>query len=112
MKKLEIIIRPDQRDAVKTALVDQGIHGMTLTEVRGFGRQGGYKEVYRGKEVLVEFVGKIKVEVVVADDKVDAVVAMVRRTAATGRMGDGKIFIHPVEDAVRIRTGERGPEAL
>ncbi|MDR1611632.1 MAG: P-II family nitrogen regulator [Planctomycetota bacterium] len=112
MRKLEIIVRPERRDSVKRALVEHGVRGMTLTDIRGFGRQGGYKEIYRGKEVLVEFVEKLKVETIVEDDRVDAVIEAIRQVTATGMMGDGKIFIYPVDDVVRIRTGEKGSAAL
>ena len=112
MKKLEIIIRPSCLDAVKTALVKQNIHGMTITEVKGFGRQGGHTEIYRGREFVVEFLLKIKLEVAVEDALVEQVIKAVCDTAATGMVGDGKIFVLPLEDVVRIRTGERGEEAL
>ncbi len=112
MRKMEIIIRPDLRNAAKDALEELGVHGMTVTEVRGHGRQGGYKEVYRGKEVLVDFVDKIKVEVVVEAEKSEAIIEAMRRVAASGKMGDGKIFVYPIADIVRIRTGERGRDAL
>ena len=112
MKKLEIIIRPSCLDAVKTVLVKQGIHGMTITEVKGFGRQGGHTEIYRGREFIVEFLPKIKLEVAVEDALVESVIKVVCDTAATGMVGDGKIFVLPLEDVVRIRTGERGEEAL
>ena len=112
MKKLEIIIRHSRLNAVKDALMEVGIHGMSLTEVKGFGRQGGHKEVYRGNEIVVDFLPKIKMEIVLEASQVDAVVAAVCEAANTGTVGDGKIFILPVEGAVRIRTGESGREAL
>ncbi len=112
MRKIEIIIRPFKLDAVKDALTAAGIKGMTVTEVKGFGRQRGHTEIYRGAEYQVDLVPKIKVEVVVDESFVDAAIAEVQEAARTGKVGDGKIFIHPVQDVVRIRTGERGPEAL
>lgn len=112
MKKIEIIIRPFKLDDVKQALADMGIQGMTVTEVKGFGRQRGHKEVYRGAEYQVDFVPKAKIEVVVESSKVAQVVETVRKAAATGQVGDGKIFVLPVEETVRIRTGESGEAAL
>ena len=112
MKKLEIIIRHSKFAAVKENLVAQGIHGMSVSDIKGMGRQGGHKETYRGSEVIVDFVPKVKLEVVLDDQLVDAVIDTVRNIAGTGQVGDGKIFILPVEDAVRIRTGERGQIAL
>lgn len=112
MKKLEIIVRPFKLDEVKEALTGLDIKGMTVTEVKGFGRQRGHKEVYRGAEYQVDFMPKAKIEVVVNDDMVAQVIEGVSRVAKTGKVGDGKIFIIPVEDAVRIRTGETGPEAV
>ena len=111
MRKIEMLIRPEQLEEVKKALLAHGVHGLTMSEVRGFGRQGGHKEVYRGNELWVEFLPKIKLEAVVAADAASAVVEAIR-AAATGQVGDGKIFISPVENAVRIRTGESGLEAL
>jgi len=112
MKKIEAIIKPFRLDDVKDALFDQGIEGMTVTEVRGFGRQRGHTELYRGAEYVVDFLPKIKVEVVVPADRVDEVVDAIANAARTQRIGDGKIFVLPVEQALRIRTGEEGPEAL
>lgn len=112
MKKIEIITRPFKLDDVKSALTDLGIKGMTVSEVKGFGRQRGHKEVYRGAEYQVDFVSKVKIEVVVDDESVDKAVQAVQDAARTGKVGDGKIFIVPVEDVVRIRTGESGEEAI
>lgn len=112
MKKLEIIIRPSKLDEVKNSLAAVGVHGMTYTETRGFGRQMGHKEVYRGATYTVDFVTKIKLEIVVHDEGVDKVLDAVLGAARTGAIGDGKIFVLPVENAVRIRTGETGDNAL
>ncbi len=112
MKKIEAIIKPFKLDEVKDALTEVGVQGMTVTEVKGFGRTGGKKEVYRGSAYVVDFVPKIKVEVVVPESLVASVIDAIERTARTGRIGDGKIFVTPVEEAVRIRTGERNEEAL
>jgi len=112
MKKVEAVIKPFKLDEVKDALGEAGVQGMTVTEVRGFGRTGGKREVYRGSAYVVDFVPKVKVEVVVEDDVVAAVIEAVEKAAKTGRIGDGKIFVTPVEEAVRIRTGERGGDAL
>ncbi|NEP61165.1 MAG: P-II family nitrogen regulator [Symploca sp. SIO2G7] len=112
MKKVEAIIRPFKLDEVKIALVNAGIVGMTVSEVRGFGRQKGQTERYRGSEYTVEFLQKLKVEIVVENDQVDMVVEKIIAAARTGEIGDGKIFISPVEDIVRIRTGERSKEAV
>jgi nitrogen regulatory protein P-II 1 len=112
MKKIEAIIKPFKLDAVKEALSELGIHGMTVSEVRGFGRQKGHKEIYRGAEYIIDFVPKVKVEVVVEDAMLRQAVEAVTEAARTGQIGDGKIFISPVEEALRIRTGERGEEAL
>jgi nitrogen regulatory protein P-II 1 len=112
MKKVEAIIKPFKLDEVKDALVAIGVQGMTVTEVKGFGRQKGQVEVYRGTEVEVLFVPKVKVEVVVPDHLVDKVVETILKSAHTGSIGDGKIFIIPVEDAIRIRTRERGESAI
>jgi nitrogen regulatory protein P-II 1 len=112
MKKIEAIIKPFKLDEVKDALSEVGVQGMTVTEVKGFGRTGGKKEVYRGSAYVVDFVPKVKLEIVVPDDMAHAVVDAVEKTAKTGRIGDGKIFIIPIEDAVRIRTGERAEEAI
>ena len=112
MKKIECIIKPFKLDEVKEALDDLGIQGITVCEVRGFGRQKGHTELYRGAEYVVDFIPKIKIELVIADDLVDQVVEAITEAARTGHIGDGKIFVMPVEEAVRIRTGERGEEAL
>ena len=112
MKKVEAIIKPFKLDEVKDALAEVQIQGMTVTEVKGFGRTGGKKEVYRGSAYVVDFVPKVKVEVVVPDNLVNNVIDAIERSAKTGRIGDGKIFVVPVEEAVRIRTGERGEDAI
>ncbi len=112
MKKIEAIIKPFKLEEVKAGLTELGVHGMTVTEVKGFGRQKGHKEVYRGAEYVVEFVPKVKIEVVVADAVVQRAVETIVRTAKTGTIGDGKIFITPIGDAIRIRTGETGEGAL
>src|SRR5260221_2006093 len=112
MKKVEAIVKPFKLDEVKDALAEVGIQGMTVTEVKGFGRTGGKKEVYRGSAYVVDFVPKVKIEVVVQDEIVHDVLDAIEKSAKTGRIGDGKNFIVPVEEAVRIRTGERGEEAI
>ncbi len=112
MKKVEAIIRPFKLEDVKLALVNAGIVGMTVSEVRGFGRQKGQVERYRGSEFTVEFLQKLKIEVVVADESVDAVLQAIGEAAKTGEIGDGKIFISPVESVVRIRTGDKDGSAL
>lgn len=112
MKKIEAIIKPFKLEDVKDALAGLGIQGMTLTEVKGFGRQKGHKELYRGAEYVVEFLPKIKLEVVVTEDKVESAVKAIIDAASTDRIGDGKIFVSPIDDAVRIRTGETGEVAL
>lgn len=112
MKKVEAIIKPFKLEDVKAALSEVGIQGMTVTEVRGFGRQKGHTEIYRGSEYTVDFVPKVKIEIVIDDDRLDQVVATIAKTANTGKIGDGKIFVSPVEQAVRIRTGETGNEAV
>jgi len=112
MKKVEAIIRPFKLDDVKVALVNAGIIGMTVSEVRGFGRQKGQVERYRGSEFTVEFLQKLKVEVVVDNDKVNSVIEAIREAAKTGEIGDGKIFISPIESVVRIRTGDLDENAL
>lgn len=108
MKKLEAIIKPFKLEEVKDALTKAGVVGITVSEVKGFGRQKGHKEVYRGAEYVVEFLPKVKLECVVADDKAEAAAAAIREAANSGKIGDGKIFIMPVEEAIRIRTGETG----
>ncbi len=112
MKKVEAIIKPFKLDDVKDALAEAGVSGITVAEVKGFGRQKGHTELYRGAEYVVDFLPKVKVEVVVEDDQVDRVVEAIEIAARTGRIGDGKIFVIPVEDAVRIRTGDRGADAI
>ncbi|MBK8479567.1 MAG: P-II family nitrogen regulator [Proteobacteria bacterium] len=112
MKKVEAIIRPFKLDEVKQSLSDVGVQGMTVTEVKGFGRTGGKEEVYRGSTYVVEFVPKVKVEVVVADGLVRQVVEAITAAARTGRIGDGKIFVSTVDEVLRIRTSESGDEAL
>jgi nitrogen regulatory protein P-II 1 len=112
LKKVEAIIRPFKLDEVKIALVNAGIVGMTVSEVRGFGRQKGQTERYRGSEYTVEFLQKLKVEIVVEDDQVDMVVEKIIVAARTGEIGDGKLFISPVDQIVRIRTGEKNVEAI
>ncbi len=112
MKKIESIIKPFKLDDVKEKLTGLGIKGMTVTEVRGFGRQKGHTEIYRGAEYVVDFLPKIKIELVVSDDQVAEVVDVIRSAANTGKIGDGKIFVLPVDECVRIRTGESGEQAL
>ena len=112
MKKIEAIIKPFKLDEVKEALNDIGIQGITVSEVKGFGRQKGHTELYRGAEYVVDFLPKIKLEVIVVDDLVPQVVETVEKSARTGRIGDGKIFVTNVEEVVRIRTGERGSDAI
>lgn len=112
MKLIKAIIKPFKLDDVREALSEIGVQGITVSEVKGFGRQKGHTELYRGAEYVVDFLPKVKVETVVADDKVDGVIDAIRSAANTGKIGDGKIFIMPVEQAIRIRTGESGDEAL
>lgn len=112
MKKIEAIIRHFKLDDVKNALSQEGVAGMTITEVRGFGRQRGHTETYRGTEYAVDFVPKVKVEVAVADDKLQAIVAAIINGAQTGQIGDGKIFVSDLQETIRIRTGETGRDAL
>jgi len=112
MKKIEAIIKPFKLDEVKEALSKEGIQGMTVYEVKGFGRQKGHTELYRGAEYVVDFLPKVKIEVLVADEQAAAVADIIVAAAHTGRIGDGKLFITPVEEVVRIRTGERGRDAL
>jgi len=112
MKKIEAIIRPFKLEDVKEALIEEGVRGLTISEVRGYGRQKGHTETYRGSEYRIEFVPKIKIEVVVDDSKVEKIVDAILKTAKTGQVGDGKIFIYKVDDAVRIRTDESGKAAL
>jgi nitrogen regulatory protein P-II 1 len=112
MKKIECVVRPHLLDAVKNALQEVGVVGMTVAEVKGFGRQKGHTETYRGTEYRVDFLPKVKIEVVLNEELVDAAVDAVVKTARTGKFGDGKVFISSLEDVVRIRTGERGKEAV
>jgi nitrogen regulatory protein PII len=112
MKKIEAIIKPFKLDEVKKALTEAGVTGMTVLEVKGFGRQKGHTEVYRGAEYVVDFIPKVKLEAAVNDELVPAVVERILTAAGTGKIGDGKIFVYDLEEAVRIRTGERGKEAL
>jgi nitrogen regulatory protein PII len=112
MRKIEAVIKPFKLDEVKEALHGIGIQGMTVTEVRGFGRQKGHTELYRGAEYVVDFLPKIKIEIAVKDEMVDKVIDVIVSAANTGRIGDGKIFVLPMEEVVRIRTGERGPDAV
>jgi len=112
MKKVEAIVKPFKLEDVKEALAGIGIQGMTITEVKGFGRQKGHKELYRGAEYVVEFLPKMKIEIIVPDDIVQQTVKAIVDAASTGRIGDGKIFIYPVDDAIRIRTGESGDVAI
>ncbi|MFH1092341.1 MAG: P-II family nitrogen regulator [Pseudomonadota bacterium] len=112
MKKIEAIIKPFKLEEVKDALSALGVEGMTVTEVKGFGRQKGHKEIYRGAEYVVDFLPKIKIEIVAEAQKVEQIVTAIQGAANTGKIGDGKIFVLPVEEAVRIRTGERGTDAI
>ena len=112
MKKIEAIIKPFKLDEVKEALQEIGLQGITVIEAKGFGRQKGHTELYRGAEYVVDFLPKVKVEVVLPDELVDRAVEAIRNAAQTGRIGDGKIFISPVEEAIRIRTGESGLDAI
>ena len=112
MKKIEAIIKPFKLDAVKEALNEIGIQGMTIADVKGYGRQKGHKEIYRGAEYVVDFIPKIKVEIVVESERVEEVIRAVQRAANTGKIGDGKIFVLNVDEAVRVRTGERGGQAI
>jgi nitrogen regulatory protein PII len=112
MKKIEAIIRPFKLEDVKDALLDEGIKGMTISEVRGYGRQKGHTETYRGSEYQIEFVPKIKIEIVTSDEMCEQVIGIILNTAKTGQVGDGKIFISNIEDVIRIRTDESGSEAL
>ncbi|MBU6474819.1 MAG: P-II family nitrogen regulator [Alphaproteobacteria bacterium] len=112
MKKIEAIIKPFKLDEVKEALSAAGVTGMTVTEVRGFGRQKGHTELYRGAEYKVDFLPKVKIEVVIEDSQTDDVVEAIQNAARTGRIGDGKIFVSAIENVIRVRTGERGKEAI
>lgn len=112
MKKIEAIIKPFKLEEVKTALQEVGVEGLTVTEVKGFGRQKGHTEIYRGSEYSVDFLPKLKLEIVLADSVLDAAIRAISKAAHTGKIGDGKIFVSPVEDAVRIRTAEHGDNAV
>lgn len=112
MKKIEAVIKPFKLDDVKDALHDVGVSGITVTEVKGFGRQKGHTELYRGAEYVIDFLPKVKIEVVVEDVIVENVIEAITQAARTGRIGDGKIFVLPIEEAVRIRTGDRGADAI
>ena len=112
MKKIEAVIKPFKLDDVKEALYEVGVTGMTITEVKGHGRQKGHKEIYRGAEYVVDFLPKIKLEIIVDADIVEKVVEAIRNAANTGKIGDGKIFVLPVDDVIRVRTGEHGKDAI
>ena len=112
MRKIEAVIKPYRLDEVKEGLAGMNIHGMTVSEVKGFGRQRGHKETYRGAEYQIDFVSKIKIELVVSSQQAAEAIRVIRENACTNQIGDGKIFVMPVEQAVRIRTGESGPEAI
>jgi nitrogen regulatory protein PII len=112
VKKIEAVIKPFKLDDVKDALHDVGVSGITVTEVKGFGRQKGHTELYRGAEYVIDFLPKVKIEVVVEDVLVENVIEAITQAARTGRIGDGKIFVVPIEEAVRIRTGDRGADAI
>ncbi|NIP17943.1 MAG: P-II family nitrogen regulator [Xanthomonadales bacterium] len=112
MKKIEAVIKPFKLEEVKDALGEVGIEGMTVTEVKGFGRQKGQTEIYRGSEYVVDFLPKIKLEIVIADDRIEQAVEVITQAARTGKIGDGKIFVLPVDEAVRIRTAERAEAAV
>ncbi len=112
MKKIEAIIKPFKLEEVKEALAEVGVQGMTVTEVKGFGRQKGHTEIYRGSEYTVDFLPKVKIEIIVDDDQADSVAEVIVKSANTGKIGDGKVFISGVEQAIRIRTGETGPSAV
>ena len=112
MKKIEAIIKPFKLDDVKAALNDIGIKGMTVSEVKGYGRQKGHKEIYRGAEYVVDFIPKVKLEIIVEASQVEQVLEQIRQAAQTGKIGDGKLFVLPVEEVIRVRTGEKGKEAI
>ena len=112
MKKVEAVIKPFKLDDVKEALQEVGVQGMTVIEAKGYGRQKGHTELYRGAEYVIDFLPKVKLEVVVADDQLERVVEAITAAARSGRIGDGKIFVSDVSDVIRIRTGERGPQAI
>ncbi|MAI89523.1 P-II family nitrogen regulator [Ponticaulis sp.] len=112
MKKIEAVIKPFKLDEVKDALQEMGLHGMTVVEAKGFGRQRGHTELYRGAEYVVDFLPKLKIEIIVADEMAEEAISVITKTAQTGKIGDGKIFVSTIDDVVRIRTGERGNSAV
>jgi nitrogen regulatory protein P-II 1 len=112
MKKVEAIIKPFKLDEVKESLSAIGVQGLTVSEIKGFGRQKGHTELYRGAEYVVDFLPKVKLEIIAADEKVAEIIGAIEKAAKTGRIGDGKIFVLPIEEVIRIRTGERGPDAV
>ncbi|MBT5430686.1 MAG: P-II family nitrogen regulator [Rhodospirillaceae bacterium] len=112
MKKIEAIIKPFKLDEIKEALQEIGLQGITVIEAKGFGRQKGHTELYRGAEYIVDFLPKVKIELIIDDDQLDAAIDAIQKSAHTGRIGDGKIFISSIDEAIRIRTGERGSEAI
>lgn len=112
MKLITAIIKPFKLDDVREALADNGVQGITVTEVKGFGRQKGHTELYRGAEYVVDFLPKVKIEIAVDDDLIEGVLDAITRSANSGKIGDGKVFVTPLEDVIRIRTGERGPDAV
>ena len=112
MKKIEAIIKPFKLDEIKEALQDMGLQGITVVEAKGFGRQKGHTELYRGAEYVVDFLPKVKIELIIEDSQLDAAIEAIKKAAYTGRIGDGKIFVSAIEEAIRIRTGERGAEAI
>jgi len=112
MKKIEAIIKPFKLEAIKDALDEMGVQGMTVMEIKGFGQQKGHTELYRGAEYQINFVPKVKIEIVAADENTEMIVDAIAKIAKTGKVGDGKIFISPIDDVIRIRTGERGPAAV
>ena len=112
MKKVEAVIKPFKLDEVKDALQEIGVQGMTVTEARGYGRQKGHTELYRGAEYVIDFLPKVKIELIIPDDQLDRVIEAIIAASRSGRIGDGKIFVSDVEDVIRIRTGERGPHAI
>ena len=112
MKKIEAVIKPFKLDEVKDALQELGLHGMTVVEAKGFGRQRGHTELYRGAEYVVDFLPKLKIEIIVSDNMAEEAVSVITKTAQTGKIGDGKIFLSTIDDVVRIRTGERGNSAV
>ncbi|MCB2210678.1 P-II family nitrogen regulator [bacterium] len=112
MKKIEAIIRPYHLDQVKEALLEVGVQGMTVSEVRGFGRQRGHSEMYRGREYQIDFIPKVKLEIIVESELETRVIEVISKAARSGKLGDGKIFVYPIEEVIRIRTGESGPDAI